>query len=178
MTKNQTNYYWLDTILFIDSVAIVATSLIIDGARGTSFVLLGLDRPTWVIIHIITAVILLGIHLILHWAWIKVAFKSTDKLKPKQLRRNRAIDIGLFVVSVLLGLSGLFIWPLSGNLEEGNPLRELAFFGLTYGDWKFMHSWGGLIMLGLIIIHLGLHWKWVVSTTRRIFAKEAVLRLR
>jgi thiosulfate reductase cytochrome b subunit len=42
-------------------------------------------------------------------------------------------------------------------------LMEPDFSGLT------LHEWGGLVMGAALVIHVILHWKWVVNVTRRIF---------
>ena len=45
--------------------------------------------------------------------------------------------------------------------------RLLALWGLTRHQWGDLHFWLALAALGVVIIHLILHWTWVVSVVRR-----------
>lgn len=45
--------------------------------------------------------------------------------------------------------------------------RSLALWGLTRHQWGDLHFWVALATLGVIIIHLLLHWTWVVAVVRR-----------
>jgi hypothetical protein len=51
-------------------------------------------------------------------------------------------------------------------------LRFLAKNGvyLPSSGITLIHTWGGVAMTALILVHLVLHWKWVVSVTRRFLA--------
>ena len=45
--------------------------------------------------------------------------------------------------------------------------RSLALWGLTRHQWGDLHFWLALAALGVVVIHLVLHWTWVVSVVRR-----------
>ena len=45
--------------------------------------------------------------------------------------------------------------------------RELVLWGLTRHEWGDLHFWLALAALGVVLIHLVLHWTWVVAVTRR-----------
>ena len=36
-------------------------------------------------------------------------------------------------------------------------------------SWDLLHTWGGLFMIAAAVIHLSLHWNWVISMSRRIY---------
>ena len=37
---------------------------------------------------------------------------------------------------------------------------------------SMLHDWSGLIMGLLVIIHLALHWRWIVSMTKNMFKRD------
>ncbi|WP_412733244.1 DUF4405 domain-containing protein [Minisyncoccus archaeiphilus] len=44
--------------------------------------------------------------------------------------------------------------------------------GITKEVWNFIHIWAGILMLVLVIIHLILHWDWIVFTTKKVFGNN------
>ncbi|WP_048129677.1 DUF4405 domain-containing protein [Methanosarcina lacustris] len=50
--------------------------------------------------------------------------------------------------------------------------RYLVYMGLTKATWIWIHSRVGILMSILVIIHLILHWKWIIYTTKSFFRKE------
>lgn len=45
--------------------------------------------------------------------------------------------------------------------------RSLTLWGLTRHQWGDLHFWLSLAALGVVVIHLILHWTWVVAVARR-----------
>jgi cytochrome b subunit of formate dehydrogenase len=86
-----------------------------------------------------------------------------------QTRNNWFIDLGLFISAVLAALSGIYFLflPVNGYQGGRNPMYgiNILFDRHTWGD---LHNWAGLVMVIIACIHLIIHWKWVVSMTRRI----------
>jgi hypothetical protein len=55
----------------------------------------------------------------------------------------------------------------------------LPLFGLQSGHdrlWEQLHHLGSDACVILIGLHLGLHWNWIVHTTRRLFTRGNVRR--
>ena len=79
---------------------------------------------------------------------------------------NYTVDMGMFISFVAVVLTGIAKFPLL--------LRTLARRGLYLpsGEITFIHEWGGALMAVCILLHLILHWNWVLSSTRRIFVKK------
>lgn len=79
-----------------------------------------------------------------------------------QNRRNWLIDAVVFVGGVLAALSGIyFLFLPSGGYQGGRN----SLYGITIlfsrHTWEDLHTWGGVLMIGAIIIHFTIHWKWV-----------------
>jgi len=37
-----------------------------------------------------------------------------------------------------------------------------------------IHDWSGIVMVLLVLVHLILHWDWIVCETKNIFSKKEV----
>ena len=87
----------------------------------------------------------------------------------KITRRNWWIDAVLLGSALVAVLSSLyFLYFPSGGYQGGrNPYYNLQvlFSRHTWGD---LHMWGGIVMIAVAMIHLTLHWSWVVNMTRRL----------
>ncbi len=74
---------------------------------------------------------------------------------------NYWIDIGIGCAFVLSALSGLtFLLPAG--------LAGSRVLGLDYATWDQLHTWSSLGLIAGVLIHLALHWKWIVSMTRKM----------
>ena len=77
-----------------------------------------------------------------------------------KIKVNYWIDVCLAITFLLVFITGIFKWP--GLITK---------FGISYSDlpmrtFTFIHDWSGLIMGLLVLIHLILHWNWIVSVTK------------
>ncbi len=86
----------------------------------------------------------------------------------KQTQKNWWIDAVLFssaIVAVVSGVYFLFL-PLGGFQGGRNPLYNFQIL-FDRHTWDDLHTWGGIAMIAAAIIHLIIHWSWVVSMARR-----------
>jgi hypothetical protein len=84
--------------------------------------------------------------------------------------RNWWIDFSLFSSALVAALSGIyFLFMPAGGYQGGrNPYYDLQIL-FSRQTWDDFHTWGGVAMIAAVVVHLVLHWKWVVSMTRRMF---------
>jgi preprotein translocase subunit SecY len=92
---------------------------------------------------------------------------STQTLS-KQTQKNWWIDAVLFGSALVAILSGIyFLFLPTGGFQGGrNPLYNIQVL-FDRHTWDDLHTWGGIAMIVAAIIHLGIHWSWVVSMARR-----------
>lgn len=96
------------------------------------------------------------IHIVLHWNWvITVGVQFFRKLFHSS-RLNFLVDGLLFVVFVLVMLSGILI---SESVVRVFGLQLRASPG-----WRLLHARSADASLILTGLHFALHWKWVVET--------------
>jgi cytochrome b subunit of formate dehydrogenase len=93
------------------------------------------------------------------------------KSKPAvsaQTRKNWLIDSGLLLSGVIAALSGIyFLFLPSGGYQGGRNLWYNVQILFSRHTWDDLHTWFGVGMILAALIHLVVHWRWVVSMTRR-----------
>jgi preprotein translocase subunit SecY len=92
---------------------------------------------------------------------------STQFISQKT-QKNWWIDTALFGSAIVAALSGIyFLFLPKGGFQGGrNPLYNIHIL-FTRQTWDDLHTWGGIVMILAAIIHLAIHWPWVVSMARR-----------
>lgn len=98
-------------------------------------------------------------HLILHWDWVKAVTKKLFEKVAPLAKAYYILDAVLLVGLMLITETGIIIssWL---NLELTN-----------YTLWLDLHILVSVATLAALVLKIGLHWKWIVSTTRRIFTR-------
>jgi len=81
---------------------------------------------------------------------------------------NYWIDLGLAFSFFICFITGLIKWPGLIKLVGVSTYRTLSFSNIS-----MLHDLSGLIMGLLVLVHLALHWGWIVAVTKRIFKKES-----
>lgn len=76
------------------------------------------------------------------------------------------VDIGLVVTFLISFITGIIKFP--GLLQRLNISPELF---PTY-EITVIHDWSSVVMGVLVLIHLGLHWKWIVTMTEKMGIKS------
>ena len=71
---------------------------------------------------------------------------------------NYWIDLIIGAAFIASAVSGVvFLLPFSAD----------SVLGLSYAHWDTIHTWGSLLMIGGVLAHLALHWKWLTHMTRK-----------
>ena len=72
-------------------------------------------------------------------------------------------------------VSGLVLWfAVSGGQGPLLNLRHSgrSFAGIERGVWIDVHDWAGLVLVAVMVLHLALHWRWIVRQTKAILSIE------
>jgi hypothetical protein len=91
--------------------------------------------------------------------------------------RKSYVNYTLFIFMVLLGLtqavSGFLLWlVISGGGYQGGRNVNAGTFIWPRPTWISLHDWTAVALLGVIIIHVILHWNWITAVTRKILANK------
>ena len=84
-----------------------------------------------------------------------------------KIKLNYWIDFGLVISFLICFITGLIKWPGLIRLIGASTHKILYIKNIS-----LLHDWSGLIMGMLVLAHLILHWRWIVSTTKNIFGKK------
>ena len=94
-------------------------------------------------------------HLLAHWAWVKAITAKFAKRANAKARLYYVLD-----VAVLLGLLGIILTGLAISTWLDLPLGN-------YLAWRNAHVWASICTMLLVVLKIGLHWRWIVSVARR-----------
>ncbi len=82
----------------------------------------------------------------------------------------------LAIAMALLGLaeavSGFVLW-LAFPTDGGGGAGNLTFWELTKHTWIDIHDWVAVALVILVIMHIILHWKWIVRMVKVVFQGQA-----
>ena len=80
------------------------------------------------------------------------------------------LDAVIGVAFLLSALSGMaFLLMGEGGYQGGsNPQFLTGLIGIGRTTWSDLHTFGSLVMIAGVFLHLALHWKWIVSVTKRM----------
>jgi hypothetical protein len=149
------------------------------GLGGNYYSVFGMSRYAWVEIHNWVSVILLGmivLHLLMHLSWIVEMLKRTKSYfsgPVKKVTEQYVASITLFILFAADCFSGFVLWLIlpRGSLDYYNMLSGSGrtFWGLQRNIWVDIHAWLATLIVAIIIIHIILNWRWVVSVSKKIF---------
>jgi cytochrome b subunit of formate dehydrogenase len=75
--------------------------------------------------------------------------------------------VGLLVIGSLVeAVSGFVLWFALPH--SGGRWASLQFWSITRTEWVDIHDWAAVALIVVVLVHLLIHWKWVVTVTRQI----------
>jgi hypothetical protein len=83
----------------------------------------------------------------------------------------------MFSIMLLLGLvqaiSGFLLWLVipGGHRGFGAGRASDTILWPRY-TWIDLHDWTAVALVVMVIIHLILHWNWIVNMTKKAFSKN------
>jgi hypothetical protein len=84
-----------------------------------------------------------------------------------KLKINYWINISLGISFLICFITGLIKWP--GLIKI---IGVKTYMLLHFKNISIIHDISGLVMGFLVFIHLALHWKWMIFTTKHIFKRK------
>ncbi len=78
-------------------------------------------------------------------------------------RPNAWINIIAFAAGIVSAVSGIVLWLMpSGGYRGGRGVAAPpTALGLSHDLWNDLHLWGSLVLVGLVLVHLVVHWCWI-----------------
>jgi hypothetical protein len=83
---------------------------------------------------------------------------------------NYLLDGVIGLAFMLSGVTGMaFLLLGEGGYQGGrNPGFATGLLGLSRGTWSDLHTWASLVMIAGVIVHVVLHWRWILCVTARM----------
>lgn len=89
----------------------------------------------------------------------------------KKVHINYILDAVIALAFLISAAGGLaFLVMGEGGYQGGrNAAFKTAFLGIPRDAWSDLHTLSSLVMIAGIVVHLVLHWKWIMYVTRGMF---------
>jgi hypothetical protein len=88
-----------------------------------------------------------------------------------KVKINYLVDIVAFVSFLVTAITGLVIMIFLPPAEGRGGIHNYL-FGYGRHDWGAIHDWAGVVMIIAALIHIALHWNWIVNMTKGLFKKS------
>lgn len=85
-----------------------------------------------------------------------------------QAKVNYWIDVGLAVSFIVAFVTGIIKWP--GLMVK----LGINYASLPIAKLSTLHDRSGLVMGILVLVHIILHWKWIVCMTKSFLQKKKI----
>lgn len=110
----------------------------------------GLSTHEWLSLAIITPLL---VHFVVNWEWaVRIASRFAQRLRNVS-RVNLVLDVLLFVAAVAVMTSGLVVSrAIAGVVGVATGANAI---------WYVLHSLSASTTMILIVVHLGMHWRWI-----------------
>jgi drug/metabolite transporter (DMT)-like permease len=97
-----------------------------------------------------------------------------------QTRKKWLLDAIIFLSGLVAALSGVyFLFIPSGGYQGGrNPMYGVTIL-FSRHTWEDLHTWSGVLMIAIAVLHFSIHWRWVKVMSKRtvkaLLSKETKL---
>ena len=84
------------------------------------------------------------------------------------LRKKWLLDATVFLSGLVAALSGIyFLFVPSGGYQGGrNPMYGVTIL-FSRHTWEDLHTWSGVLMIAVAVLHFAIHWRWVKVMSKR-----------
>jgi hypothetical protein len=147
----------------------IITNFVLDSALLLVFLVIYEEHATGLTIHEwggLALAIVAMVHILLHWKWIISCGKCFLRNVKTEIRLNYLINMLLFVAFTAVIFSGIMM------SEVVMPLFGIPRVNSRF--WHWLHALSADITLGLVVLHIAMHGKWIITTAKRmIFGARA-----
>jgi len=87
----------------------------------------------------------------------------------KKVTQNYILVALLFLGSLVEAVSGFVLWFVLPHVGGGGRFRgaEREFWGVSREMWVDMHDWAAVALIVIVVVHIIMHWPWIVRMTKR-----------
>ena len=84
---------------------------------------------------------------------------------------NFVVDAMILIAFLAAAVSGVVLMrmPHGGYQGGRNPDLDATVLFLSRNEWNDLHVWSSLGMIVGVVVHLALHWRWIVCMVMRLW---------
>jgi len=89
----------------------------------------------------------------------------------RKATKNYLLAVVMFLLGLFGVVSGFVLWlilPRGSGYMGGRGLTSEATFLWSRDTWLDLHIWVAIALVITVVIHLVLHWRWIVFVTKRL----------
>lgn len=143
------------TVNYLVDLAIFLAFLVAMDPRST-----GIAVHEWLSIAFAAAIIT---HLILHWSWLVGITRRLFGRITSEARLNYILNWLFFVDMTIIMLTGILI--------SESVLPTVGLSASHSFAWRRLHDLSANLALPILGLHVALHWRWIVNTTKNFFGR-------
>lgn len=85
----------------------------------------------------------------------------------RKVTQNYILFVLLFILGLFQAVSGFIMWFIlpHGGGSRGTSV-DSTFLALSRTTWQVLHDWVAVALMVVVVIHIIIHWKWIVRMTR------------
>ncbi len=183
VSKQTRNNYMIDSLLFLGAIISALTGIYFlyfpvggyQGGRNPTYgITILFARQTWDDLHTwfgILMIVVAFVHILVHGNWIvnmtRRAFQEFSGKGRKfnsHSRYNVILNIGIGLSFILTALSGVYLLLVEGGRQ--GLIDPVIIFPRT--TWDLIHTWAGIALVLIAILHFAIHWGWVAKVTQKM----------
>ncbi|KAA3659569.1 MAG: DUF4405 domain-containing protein [Chloroflexi bacterium] len=84
-----------------------------------------------------------------------------------KVKQNYYVDTIIGTAFLFTAISALVFLIPTGWINFSVSTTPTV-LGVDFGVWQFLHKWAGIAMLIGVVVHQLLHWKWIVTMTKKV----------
>jgi hypothetical protein len=185
VSKQTQKNWWINAALFFSAmVAMVSGTYFLflptgnfQGGRNPLYnVQILFARRTWDDLHTwggIAMIVAAIVHLVIHWPWVVGMARRTWKeltgryggMNPRA-RWNLVLDVVVAASFLFTAISGVYFLFVTRGRWAADPMILFA-----RSTWDMIHTWAGVVLISLAVIHFVIHWKWVTKVTQNMLSR-------
>lgn len=95
------------------------------------------------------------VHCALHYDWIIEVLRGIAKNPTHARQGNLVLDLFIVIVFAVVTVSGVLV--------SGAVLPTFGLYADGYYFWDPLHAISAKVLLALLLVHVAVHWKWLLS---------------
>ena len=86
-------------------------------------------------------------------------------------KTNFVVDAAIMLAMLGEAITGFVLWVIlpSGGYQGGRGLDTASTFVFQRHQWRDMHNWLAITIVAGILLHVVLHWNWIVCMARKMW---------